>query len=1040
MGRTLTWIGMVAAIALAAWLALSITDEPSISVEDDHGEVVEYDDQGNPILSGVVGPDGKPIKPSKRDSTATAEPEDAAPLLDGQQLLTGIVLDESRRPVAGADIVAHLRDAKDVHTKSDSEGKFSLPVTTPSDVTNPWYARGTVYARTSDDRVGFSSFRPSFRLPAPGIDVGKIVVRKGAHIRCRVTREGSPVPGARYWVVGRRRAAIYETGVADDGGIVTSAIFPLSSYVVIAASPEKPDGYTSARTMGHGHKRIQIPIAKGADLPELALGDTRTLRVQVVDKASRAPIPAAKILVGDDSSRPPPRGVGTLPPIPDTLTGANGEAAVIAGVPADKRVYVNAEVEGYPKSRGYNGRGMATAEPGNDDVTIELATYREVAFPIGPSDVETPGEGDALTAERTSWSGAPDPDEQLAAKVEGTYVVISGLRPGYDYGTVSTADGRIANFHAPQGNAKAAPLKFVRAKPITLRLISESGEVMKGEQLSLAGGNGRSYQPPEITNENGEVTFDKLTWNQVVVRHVPRGSDNWWRAPIVDRFKRADVDGVREIRLKSGERVTIDVLINGVRKLPTRYSISVGRRSIRSGDVEEDPGAATLSFAVLEKDWNKSGPTKFVIGAEGCLPSTLELEREEASAGRQRVDLKLAGTFVCQVTPPEDERYSLALQQYNDGTQIWEATRASGWQAPRPADAEREKHTRRFGGLKAGTYRAIDSFSQATSGSIVVVPGEPAKTVKLDLSVVTTIEGRVVVPEGENVRTASVKRVTKSGTSSSNTNYFPGRSFPSPGRWRGGSHIQIQEDGSFSLRAVRGDPVTLSVDHAYLSPVNGKRTLRTKGGARGIEFRLEATGYISFRLPDVAAGAESVANNGPTMRPGTSITAALLADDGPGKPKKVVRSSGLIPKNGVYRIGGVEPGTYELRIDSSGFARRTIAEVKLGESSVDLGDIAMSRGGTIKVRVLPEADGDTPPSAWINCVRIDPPDNHTRNGVYGAQGVATVTGLGPGTWKLSIWIHNMFVPGGSQKPAHVREVSISGNEEVDIEHRMSSGS
>lgn len=139
-------------------------------------------------------------------------------------VLTGTVVDEAGRPVAGAEVETESYASPQTPQlfrsmiRSTADGSFRLVGVTP----------GTVFVAARAQ--GFAPFGRQVEAAAEGTDLGRIVLQKGASLRVLAVDDlGAPVPGARV-EAGPRLAA-----TADGRGVALLTSVPPTAPVKVTA-------------------------------------------------------------------------------------------------------------------------------------------------------------------------------------------------------------------------------------------------------------------------------------------------------------------------------------------------------------------------------------------------------------------------------------------------------------------------------------------------------------------------------------------------------------------------------------------------------------------------------------------------------------------------------------------------------------------------------------------------------------------------------------------------------------------------------------
>ena len=1015
MGRLVVLVAVALALGLGLWLGLGDglgLDTTSELSSEESSEALLADDPTALVTSGT-----QPSKAerAKQEAAQRAAAEAAAAVSSGFRVI-GKVVDEKRAPKGGVSVQVLPKGQSPVDTITQDDGTFVVGIEEPTVDAMWWQPRSMAIARTADGFAGAAYFTTAVRGDKKEFDAGAIILRKGAAIPIHVASSGSALPEAPVWVLNSRGLTVHETKT-DTAGNVTTPLLPAGAYVVVAKGITPPQA--------RGAKRVSLPRKSPDEPVEIEVVDERLLDVLVIDKETDRPIAGATVVVGDGYGALPPRGGGYMPPLPPAVTDAEGRATVRGIADDGQRLQVTATAEGYPPTQGWGNFNQVRVKKTDTEVELKLQAYREVRFPLGNGEAEAPKDGEALTATRTNWYGGKEPEgtPPLVARVEKGYVHIDGLKPQWDGGTVRTEDGRFASFNVSGNKDEGNTLEFSRAAAIQVRLLDAEGKPVVGAQLTISS-NQNGWSPMVMTDDKGETTFQQVTWKTINVKHIPAGSSNWWQAPVIDKFKREEIDGIREIRLKPSRDITLAIRIDGQSRLPPAYHLRVNNRQVNSKQVQEDPDAATLTFplparhAVGGAAAEEPDEYSFMVRAEGCLTKTEKVSAETVKSGAPvRVDLLTAGSLLCRYTPPEDGSLNLNLEKWNPESEAWQRNRGRGWRRGRNAAEVQEENTKRFDGLDAGRYRVSDWQSKVASEPVDVVLGQATPEVLLDLSTVLTTEGTVEVPDGYTARGARIKRVGEGSGS------------------RGNIGVNAKT-GTWRTRAPRGEPMTLEVWHPLLSPAATGGRVTLKGGDRGVALRLEATTLLTFKAPQLKANTKSAPGiveyeefNGAVSRVYNGRSNITVHFYRAGDLENVVKQTWAAADGDLYRMGGVEPGTYSIRMQAGNLAPLVLQSVKVSAGTKDLGVLQFSEGSKIRVHVRPSSEGEAVPHCWVSCRYLGKPPYY-RNGGRGKSGEPIeVTGLGAGRWRITVHANQMG--GGQAKPLLDEEIDVDGSSIIE---------
>ncbi|NJN14103.1 MAG: hypothetical protein HC813_00060 [Planctomycetes bacterium] len=100
-------------------------------------------------------------------------------------------------------------------------------------------------------------------------------------------------------------------------------------------------------------------------------------------------------------------------------------------------------------------------------------------------------------------------------------------------------------------------------------------------------------------------------------------------------------------------------------------------------------------------------------------------------------------------------------------------------------------------------------------------------------------------------------------------------------------------------------------------------------------------------------------------------------------------------------LTGHRPGRYDLWIDLPGFAPLTLPDQPLDNLEEDLGLLALSRGSSLRVRLL--LRGGLLPPELIVSAQAETTPRYQRSLRMAAQEEALLPGLGAGRFRVTVW-------------------------------------
>jgi len=309
-----------------------------------------------------------------------------------------------------------------------------------------------------------------------------------------------------------------------------------------------------------------------------------------------------------------------------------------------------------------------------------------------------------------------------------------------------------------------------------------------------------------------------------------------------------------------------------------------------------------------------------------------------------------------------------------------------------------------FDGLEPGTYRLFDTLSARASEERQIAGGDVVES-RFDLRGVVIVKGRIVVPEGAEVRSVRFERTEVGET---------------PGALRGIVYAgapRVNADGTWEARVPGDRPVLLHFRHPALVAAEGMSPLRVTGPP------------AEEPVIEFVAGAEAVITV-PGPRQSYPVQVLLFRGEVAGEP--VARIAAYLEEDGArYRVRGIVPGTWTLWIDAPGYVPLVLRDVELPAGTSDLGAPAFSRGTTLRVRLrLPE--GRDAPRVYVSAVcEAEPRYWRSLNSGGGIELV--LPGLGAGTFEVRC---RPVMGGVTPDEITRRTITVDGRNDVELVFEM----
>ncbi len=940
---------LLALLAWGVWTLLAGDDTPHDGGLDDGSYIDEPLDERPDLKEAAGGGDagmggvGEPGMPG-RAGTDAGDRGDARAIA-----LVGRVVDARRMPVGGATVELLAAGKASARATSGPDGLYRMDARSGA---HGRAVRGTLIAR----REGYGAACSPVWLAQGGDLTAPTLVLEKAHIlRARVEVDGAPTGFANVAVASRTGGQVTPFGTraaAPDGRVVFDGL-AAGLYELFATLPGR----------GRGFVAVRLPQAEG-EVAVVSLGGERLLDVLVEDAATGEAIPGARVAVGEKRTLPKPTGPGYLPPMPPVQTNGAGRAT-LRGLGLEETIHVNVEATGYVPALWWQA-SRQVARPGTSEIVVRMRRPRRVTFPIYPGEAGAPEDGTPLKVELAGRMATEVAG--LTARVEGEYVIVEGLPPIATNGVLIAPGGLQAHFRAPLGVDMGNAVEFKSPRTVRVRIVEPGGGPVEGVALRLNPLDGTGRSPSATTDAEGLAVFEGVAAEKAGV-HV-RTDDSPWGGPLLGRI---DLSGdAQEFTFELVARFTfvLHLTVAGERRLPASYTLSAGGLRVPTADIAEDAATGQLQVSIRPPQEDQGFAVQLV--ARGYLPASIDVDPTDDGATYD-VELAAAGRIVARVTPPEDGRYSLALEQYDRDAKAWVPSAGGAVPgAPPPASSD-GVHT--YEGLAAGRYRLVEARSGYQGDPIDVGGGGSVVERNVDLTGAVDIVGTIQAPPGSNLAQARVKVVGR-------------HALDQP--WSG---ARVAADGTFLLRAIRGQALELTVVHPLLSPARTGGRIKVIAGTGKPTLKLETGAQAIFRV----AGYES-ANGAGGSSFGAPVQVKLYRGEVGGELVLAVQPPAA---DGVFSFGGFAEGTYALWIGfGSKFAPHVRQRVTLEQGRTDLGLITPAAGETLVIDLTGSGDGIN--AVWASVTHKGSPSYGRHGTRAGEGGQIRVPGLGAGTFAVLV--------------------------------------
>lgn len=710
-----------------------------------------------------------------------------------------------------------------------------------------------------------------------------------------------------------------------------------------------------------GRLELRLPVAEfrvwasapgfGRAVQEFKLGDDtkeialelpaeRQLKVLVRDKATQEPVQGASIYTVIRH-----RDYGN----PASVTDEFGAARVLGVNPADTiRLLVLPPGEERPPPGP--GRFQARKVPQDEDELVVLIEMpRTITWPVRDGAIKAPANGTKITIK--SDPGALVKFKDIEGVMDGGRLVVRYCPAGHFHGFAHAPGGIAARLFCKAGETDGMETEFKTVCNIDLLIRNRDGTPAEGTKIAIF--NQGNNMMLEVTTDAagkarmealfGELAELKLMWGQYSLPRAELGT--------VD-LRRGDLS--IDFTLPLRRAVEFQVKLGGKPGLPVGYRIWIGRRPLEDLEVDNDAGTfkattvlpkpgAELTVAFTVPGY-RTGTAKLKVPAgDGPLRHTFDL--------LPGLDLRVVNNGEPDFEP------SLELQHFQEG--FWQTV-----DGPRMFQRRQRKPFKGgfiFVGLEPGRYRMRDTRQHTVLDETELAPGG-ANTLTLDYAGVRRVKGRVELPEGYEFNEVRIGWVGAPEVHSA----FD----------RGGVRVD-RKTGEFEMFTMAGKPVEIVATH----PLLRGEPVTVDGAREGLVLKLATGPTLRFRIPVVS------------WQP---IRVRLYES---GSFDHVAFTAVAKLKEKEWSLGGMPEGRYTLFIDvpSSVPLIRHDFVVKAGDT--DLGELPMTKGATVRIRVLVNKPFAVPRIYAFAWALGAPKYNCSINS--GGEELVELTGLLPGKYRLT---------------------------------------
>jgi hypothetical protein len=931
MTRARTTLVALLGLAIVAAAVLLATRWP-VGSRDEHA-TTSARDRGTEAANALPSPNaaGDGALAARPGMTAVNEREGSA---SPTVRVTGRVVDEHRRPVAGAKVTVPSWRPPDVTTTTDVEGRFAF-----ADRSGGLFAGGTGeriagawgFVRVVSE-AGGAAVVP-FNGDPPEVRIGTIELAAVPPIRVRVVAASGPAADAAViaW------AAISGMAVVRVAEATTNA----SGDTALAGVPgDALEGdLLTILVVGHdgrrGHMKLPIESARSS-VVIVSLGAERTFAVRVLDPDGK-PVKGARVErsrgLGENGEDVAAALISTFPSIEPT--DADGRTSIrscydgdrlVAAVTADG--FAADEIEEVVGDTEFHDSPVYEAQ-----VRLDRPTSRTITFPLILGELPIPPSGTVV--EVKPWPGQIEPCLFARGRVDGSSLIAEDAResgntmylsPGsnggpqadLDVACVAVAlDGTLAELHVDRGASVGKPASFVRARRLVVTVTDETGHGVSGVPVVATDAERSRSQSRDHTIElstparrisdlQGRVEFSGL----------PARACDVEVGASVEHADLSTGDQSIEVHVGVERELEVHVLVDGKPGLPSGLSWDVPG-ALKGAQADEDPEHGILRVRARPRDPSVQG--RIALSARRTKSAQADFEWPPLGTTAV-VPLRLSyeANLVVSVSAAPRAPYTLRLEWRNE---------LGSWGSGGVDDSAGDSagsHT--FHDLEDGTYRVVDRLTRIASEPVEVKSrAEPAR-VSLDLSAAIDVSGHVEIPIGYSLEQV---RVVRDGIDDD------------PERGEGGARVDAA-DRSFHLRLPGGAPIGIHVRHPEL----------VDAGVAGAGARVVVTASRDDIVLRLVEG------------PRAFVHVVAPSDAPPSEPEGVARlfrgepddwpdhESALAQTEEGQRFAGFEPGRYTVVLDVPPFAPKVLHSVVLGPEVTTLGNVQFERGSVVTIRVV----------------------------------------------------------------------------------------
>ncbi|MGE0190657.1 MAG: hypothetical protein AB7T63_01330 [Planctomycetota bacterium] len=954
-GRALAIVVVAAAvlIALALWPTSGEPEvpgdvAPSVVADDPPptGRAPTLEAGPQPAASPPAAPSGAPA------STPGVEP-------DGIRV-EGRVVKGMGVPAVGAEVRVVPAAPGGTSVKTDAEGRF---VVWAAGINPATFGVTTVFAEDDEGRAARTTLY-LMQAVSDRIDAGVLTLTTGEVLEVEVVPPPGIVGPADVYVFGEdgRMSAAWAHGRTDAAGRFRAVGLPRGAIRIVARTGG------SGRAVVRSYLPLQPPGPLRVELPP-----DRTVEVTIVSAATGEPVEGASVHALERFG--PGRMVNPrvyAPPIPPATSDAQGNVLLTGLGPADS-LFLLVQADGYMPIAGSQAAAdhmRAYILPGTSTLRVELQPVRTIRWPLTDRGGEQPTDG---TVVRLSPDGALRGEIlPTHGTIENGALVASGFGPGRIHGVAVEPGGRVAELSCAPRSDEGTATSFRDGSSVIVRVRNSDGTPAQGVWVILRGGSAL-LEEARLVDGEGTARFGSLAGRQadVFVAHTPKP----WAGDHVGAVDLRRSVNELDVVLRAPREARLDVTVDGVASLPDELIIELGHDGSEGGLYERvvpdriDPDGSVV-FQWTPPPGRPSRPLQVRGRGTTRFGGRLYVDASHGSDSLA-VPLESAGILVLDLALPSDRSINLTLERWEAAVDRWEWTDFRGGTMPSPApNGELVLQP-----LRLGTYRVYDRTLLVALPTFDIRAGETTR-LAWDLSRSGLVQGRVEAPEGTQLQAIDLMLY---GVDVSPDVVNPVAK---------GAVARTGRDGTFRVRIPGDRDVVLEPRHPTLVPARqgGRVTLREPRD--DVVLRLERAATFRVALDrDLVLPLH--------LRSNPRLAVRLFRGEPAGEPAFQIEAP---LKDRVLEVGGYEPGRYTIWVDVLDAVPLVLRDVDLTGGDVDLGTHATEPGATVRLRLLVE-EGAVVPRIGFSAQQ-DGPTGYMRGAISSGEDVITLTGLGPGTFRL----------------------------------------